>query len=71
MVMPLDLLEAQLNQRIHILLKDGRSFEGKLVGYDQYMNIVLEEADEKGPEPGKRTSTLVLRGNNIVSMSQP
>jgi small nuclear ribonucleoprotein len=71
MVMPLDLLESQLNQRIHILLKDGRSFEGKLVGYDQYMNVVLEEADERGQEASKRHASLVLRGNNIVSMSQP
>ena len=71
MVMPLDLLESQLNQRIHILLKDGRVIEGKLVGYDQYMNIVLEETDEKGQESGKRLGTVVLRGNNIVSMSQP
>jgi small nuclear ribonucleoprotein len=70
MVVPLDVLETQLNLRMHVLLKDGRVMEGKLVGYDQYMNIVLEEADEKGPSAEKRLGTVVVRGNNIVSMGQ-
>ena len=71
MVMPLDLLESQLNQRLTVLLKDGRVMEGKLVGYDQYMNVVLEETDDRTVDSAKRLGTVVLRGNNIVSMGQP
>jgi len=50
-------------------LKDGRVIEGKLVGYDQYMNLVLEESEEKAGETGRRLGTLVLRGNNVVAIS--
>lgn len=50
-------------------LKDGRVIEGKLVGYDQYMNLVLEESEEKGTDTGRRLGTVVLRGNNVVTIS--
>ncbi|PKK85675.1 MAG: RNA-binding protein [Thermoplasmata archaeon HGW-Thermoplasmata-1] len=50
MALPLDLLEKTLNKKASLLLKDGRIFEGVLVGYDQYMNLVLEETDEKAFE---------------------
>ena len=71
MVLPLDLLEKQLNSRLLVTLKDGRTMEGKLVGYDQYMNVVLEEADEKSGDQNRRLGTVVLRGNNVLSMGQP
>ena len=56
-------------------LKDGRTIEGKLVGYDQYMNLVLEESEERGRTDGateavtRRLGTVVLRGNNVVTIS--
>jgi small nuclear ribonucleoprotein len=71
MVLPLDLLEKQLNNRLFVILKDGRTMEGKLVGFDQYMNIVLEEVDERHQEQTRRLGTVVLRGNNVLSMGQP
>lgn len=70
MVLPLDLLEQSLNVRMVLTLKDGRIMEGKLVGYDQYMNLVLEETEEKTPERTRKLGTVVLRGNNLVSMAQ-
>ena len=70
MVMPLDLLEKSLNSKMLLTLKDGRVMEGKLVGYDQYMNIVLEDTEERTPEQARRLGTVVLRGNNLVSMAQ-
>ena len=41
MVMPLHVLEKSMNKKVSLLLKDNRILEGKLVGYDDYMNIVL------------------------------
>jgi small nuclear ribonucleoprotein len=71
MVLPLDLLEKQLNTRLIVMLKDGRTMEGKLVGFDQYMNLVLEEADEKNQDQTRKLGTVVLRGNNVLTMGQP
>lgn len=69
MVMPLALLEKSMNHRTSLLLKDGRILEGKLAGYDDYMNMVLEETEERTAEQTRRLGTVVLRGNNVVRIS--
>jgi small nuclear ribonucleoprotein len=69
MVMPLALLEKSLDKKISLLLKDNRVLEGKLVGYDDYMNMVLEDTEERTSEQTRRLGIVVLRGNNVVSIS--
>jgi len=69
MALPLDVLEKSMNQRLSLLLKDGRVIDGKLTGYDEYMNMVLEEVEETNGEAKKRIGTVILRGNNVVSIS--
>ena len=69
MVLPLDVLQKSLEKRMTLLLKDGRVLEGQFVGYDQYMNVVLDETEEQSQDASRRLGTVVLRGNNVVSMS--
>ena len=67
--MPLALLEKSIDKRISLLLKDNRVLEGVLKGYDDYMNMVLEETEERTPDQERRLGTVVLRGNNVVSIT--
>ena len=69
MVLPIKVLEKSVNKRISLLLKDTRILEGKLVGYDDYMNLVLEDTEEFFEENQRRIGTVVLRGNNVISIS--
>lgn len=69
MVMPQNLLEKSLEKNITVVLKDGRSINGRLSGFDEYMNMVIEEAEEKIGEERRRLGTLILRGNNVVSIT--
>ena len=69
MVMPTALLEKNIDKRVSLLLKDGRILEGKLTGFDDYMNMVLEETTERSVEEEKRLGTVVLRGSNVVSIA--
>lgn len=70
MVMPLALLEKSLDKRVSLLLKDGRILEGKLTGYDEFMNMVIDDTVESFQETeGRRLGVVVLRGNNVVSIS--
>ena len=69
MALPLDVLEKSLNKKMALQLKDGRTLEGKLVGYDQYMNLVLEETEERSEANSRRLGTVVLRGNNVVTIT--
>ena len=69
MALPLDVLEKAINQKMSLLLKDGRIIEGKLTGYDEYMNMVLSDVEETLEENKRRLGTIILRGNNVVSIS--
>lgn len=69
MALPLDILEKSLNQKLSLLLKDGRIIDGNLSGYDEYMNMVLTDVEETNEEKKKRLGTIILRGNNVVSIS--
>ncbi len=69
MALPLDVLEKSLNQKVSLLLKDGRFIDGKLTGYDEYMNMVLDDVEETKDENKRRVGKIILRGNNVVSIS--
>jgi len=69
MALPLDVLEKSVNRRLSLLLKDGRMMEGRLSGFDEYMNLVLEDVEETKDDTKRRVGTIILRGNNVVSIS--
>ncbi len=69
MVMPLALMEKTLNKKVSLLLKDSRVLEGKLTGYDEYMNMVLEDTEERNLDQVRRLGMVILRGNNVVCIS--
>jgi len=47
--------------------KGGFEYRGKVVGCDNLMNVVLEEAVEYfGGRPTRSYGTILLRGNNII-----
>lgn len=71
MVMPASLLEKCIDKRVSLLIKDGRVLEGKLMGFDEYMNMVLDDTMETAAtkDEGRRLGNVILRGNNIVSIS--
>ena len=69
MVMPTKVLENSMNKKISLLLKDSRILEGKLTGFDDYMNMVLEDTEETYKDGVRRLGTIIIRGNNVVSIS--
>ncbi|MFX1450618.1 MAG: LSM domain-containing protein [Promethearchaeota archaeon] len=71
---PLDLLSKSLDQRVLIKLKGGRELRGKLRGFDQHMNLVLENAEEviySDEENIKNLGTIIVRGDNVIIISPP
>ncbi|MGM0509948.1 MAG: LSM domain-containing protein [Thermoplasmatota archaeon] len=69
MAKPVTFLNDHLNEKVEILLKDGRVIKGILAGYDDHMNLVLEDTEEETEETKRRVGTIVLRGNNVVTLN--
>ncbi len=68
--LPMKMLEESLNKKVSLLLKDNRAFVGILVGYDEYMNMVLDDVQENAENTEKKLGTVVVRGSNVVRIVQ-
>jgi small nuclear ribonucleoprotein len=68
---PSHLLERVLQQRVTLVLKDGRQLTGKLLGFDDHMNLVLDDAGETTSEVRRHLGRVVLRGSNVVTLHAP
>ncbi len=68
---PTHLLERVVQQRVTLVLKDARELRGQLLGVDEHMNIVLDDADETTREVSRHLGRVVLRGSNVVTLHAP
>jgi small nuclear ribonucleoprotein len=68
---PLAVVERLVGQRVSLRLKDGREVEGKLLGLDDHLNVVLEEATETASEASRHLGRVVVRGSNVVALFAP
>ena len=79
---PLDVLEASLDEEVTVRLKGGTVYEGRLGGYDQHLNLVLERPAlvragqdggaaglEETPDTEADGETVIIRGDNLVSIT--
>ncbi len=66
MAQPMKVLEESLNKKVAILMKDNRILEGTLTGYDEYMNMVMGNAEEMGAEISRKLGNVIIRGSNVV-----
>jgi small nuclear ribonucleoprotein len=68
---PTSLVERLVSQRVTLYLKDTRQLTGKLLGVDEHMNLVLDDADETTPDLSRHLGRVVLRGSNVVTLHSP
>ncbi len=70
--MILQILEENLGKTVLVTLRGGRNLRGKLKGFDQHLNLVLEEADDiSDAENIENLGVLIVRGDNVVIISPP
>ena len=66
------ILEESLGKAVLVRLKGGRSLRGKLQGFDQHMNLVLEDADDiSKANTTQKLGTIIVRGDNVIIISPP
>lgn len=70
--LPLELIDKCIGSRIQVIMKNEKEIVGKLVGFDDYVNMVLQDAVEyETTADGKKKTKLeeiLLNGNNITMM---
>ncbi|KXN83650.1 U6 snRNA-associated Sm-like protein LSm5 [Leucoagaricus sp. SymC.cos] len=64
-----ELIDRCIGSKIWVIMKNDREFSGTLLGFDDFVNMVLEDVTEyeATPEGRKKTklSQTLLNGNNI------
>ena len=71
-VLPIKKVYSLVDTLISVEMKEdeGRTFQGRLVAVDEYLNLHLEESVYmSGENKGRKLGTLVIRGNNILSIA--
>ena len=66
------IMEDSLGKIVLVRLRGGRKLRGRLKGFDQHLNLVLEETEETtDAENVKKLGTIIVRGDNVVIISPP
>jgi len=70
--MTTEILEQNLGKVVLVRLKGGKSLRGRLKGFDQHLNLVLEETEDTTVvENQKKLGLIIVRGDNVVLISPP
>ncbi|MFQ6080943.1 MAG: LSM domain-containing protein [Candidatus Bathyarchaeia archaeon] len=70
--MTTQILEESLGKVVLVRLKGGKSLRGKLRGFDQHLNLVLEDTEDTTDiEKVKRLGVIIVRGDNVIIISPP
>merc|ERR1711936_373908 len=71
-LLPLELVDKCIGSRIHIIMKNDKEIVGILLGFDDFVNMVLEDVTEfESTSEGRRVTKLdklLLNGNNITML---
>ncbi|XP_075230404.1 U6 snRNA-associated Sm-like protein LSm5 isoform X1 [Lycorma delicatula] len=72
-LLPLELVDKCIGSRIHIIMKNDKEIVGTLLGFDDFVNMLLEDVTEYESTPeGRRITKLdqiLLNGNNITMVT--
>lgn len=67
-----NMLDESLGKIVLIRLRGGRSLRGLLRGFDQHLNLILDEAEDvTSSEKNQSLGTIIVRGDNIIIISPP
>jgi len=65
-------LDESINKIVLIKLKGNKTIRGNLLGFDQHMNLLLDQSEEIPSEgDAKSLGSIVVRGDNVVMISPP
>ena len=70
--MAVKVLDESINKVVLIKLKGNKTIRGNLLGFDQHMNLLLDQSEEIPSEgDSKNLGSIVVRGANVIMISPP
>ena len=70
--MAVKVLDESINKVVLIKLKGNKTIRGNLLGFDQHMNLLLDQSEEIPSEgDSKHLGSKVVRGDNVIMISPP
>eukprot|EP00053_Salpingoeca_punica_P002051 m.35981 g.35981 ORF g.35981 m.35981 type:complete len:89 (+) comp11360_c0_seq1:63-329(+) len=71
-ILPLELIDTCIGSRIHVIMKGDKELVGTLLGFDDFVNMVLEDVTEyEVTANGRRVNKLeqiLLNGTNVAML---
>ena len=74
-LLPLEIIDKTINQSVWIMLQSNREFTGTLIGFDDFVNVIIEDAIEYINNNNndsdivmKHHGRMLLSGNNIAML---
>ena len=73
-ILPLEVIDKTINQPVWIILQSNREFTGTLIGFDDFVNVIIEDAKEwivnedQNELVMEHKGRMLLSGNNIVML---
>ena len=69
--MAIKMLDESLGKVVLIKLKGNKVIRGNLQGFDQHMNLLLNDSEEILEDKGNTLGTIIVRGDNVIMISPP
>lgn len=64
---PLSTLQKAVNKEVSVRLKSDHEYKGRVISIDQYMNVILVDAEEhSNGSLSANYGKVVIRGNNVL-----
>lgn len=69
-ILPLEIIDKSIGHEIKVLLTNDKEFHGTLIGFDDYVNMVLENVQEYDSEgaKGKTIKKMLLNGTQVAML---
>ena len=70
--MAVKVLDESINKMVLIKLKGNKTLRGNLLGFDQHMNLLLDQSEDVHSEGDSISlGSIVVRGDNVIMISPP
>lgn len=68
---PIDCLTSFVKERVVIKCRNGRLIKAVLIGFDEHLNMVLSDVEERNGDALRDMPMLYMRGDAVLMISRP